>query len=430
MNTLGIRREDKSKWEKRAPLAPDHVKELAEKHGIQTILQPSEIRVFSDDEYRQAGAKISEEISECNLIVAVKEIPTKLLRENRNYMYFSHTIKGQSYNMAMLKRLLELGCSLLDHEKVTDEKGRRLVLFGYHAGLAGMVESLYALGQRFKVEGFNTPFADVAQPYTYGSLEKIEDHLRELAGRMAQELPKELGPIVVGVSGYGNVSLGAQHILDLLAPETIEPEALSGQLEPGKLYKVVFKEKHMVAPKDPGQAFELQTYFDHPEGFRPTFRPYLDHLTMLVNCIYWEDRYPRLVTNDDLRELYSDKNTPKLRVIGDISCDVEGSIQATVKATQPDVPSFVFDPKAEKAIDGFEGQGPVIMSVDNLPCELSREATISFGQALTPLLLGTVKADFTSPFDELTMPDPMKRSVIVHRGELTPSFQYLEQFIL
>lgn len=426
---LGIRREDKSEWERRAPLAPKHVQALKEQ-GITTVIQPSPIRVFTDDEYRQAGAIVDEDLSGCNLIVAVKEIPTKLLEEGKSYLYFSHTIKGQPYNMPMLRRLLELRCTLLDHEKITDEQGRRLVLFSYHAGLAGMLDSLWSLGQRLKYEGFETPFSAIKMAYEYGTLATAEAHLREIAEVLAKDgLPKKLGPVVVGLSGYGNVSRGAQRILDLLRPVDVSPEELASTPEAGKLYKVVFKEEHMVAPKDSSEAFELQTYFDHPERFRSTFAGHLDHLTMLVNCIYWEERYPRLVTNERLRELYAEGATPRLRVIGDISCDIDGAIQATVKPTQPDNPVYVYDAVAEKALDGVEGRGPVIMAVDNLPCELSKEATESFGDALTPLLPGSARADYEKSFDELDLPAPMKRAVIAHQGELTPTFRYIEEFL-
>jgi len=426
---LGIRREDKSRWERRAPLAPEHVRQLREQHGVTTVVQPSSIRVFPDAEYRDAGAVIDEDLSSCNLVVAVKEIPTPLLRPGMAYMYFSHTIKGQAHNMPMLRRLVDLGCSLLDHEKVIDDQGRRLVLFGVHAGLAGMIDSLWALGRRLELEGATTPLIRIGQAHTYPSLAAAEEQLREAGRALARDgLPSSLGPVVIGLAGYGNVSRGAQHVVDLLQPHAVAPEELDG-LAPGKLYKVVFREEHMVEPAVEGEQFDLQTYFAHPVRFRPTFARFLDHLTVLVNCIYWDARYPRLVTKADLRRLYAQGASPRLRVIGDISCDVDGSVEATVKTTQPDAPVYVFDPQAERAIDGFEGRGPVIMAVDNLPCELPREATLSFGSALAPFIPGAVTADFGSSFDELRLPAELKRALILHRGTLTPGYEYLDSYL-
>jgi len=150
---IGIRREDKNRWERRVPLIPKHVKELIESHGIDVTLQPSSIRIFSDEEYLQAGAKIQEDLSACHIIFAVKEIPADFFQPGKTYVFFSHTIKGQKKNMPMLKRMMELGCNLIDYEKVIDEKGRRLIFFGRHAGLAGMIDTLWALERRLTWEG-------------------------------------------------------------------------------------------------------------------------------------------------------------------------------------------------------------------------------------------------------------------------------------
>ena len=428
--TLGIRREDKSQWERRAPLAPYHVKALLEEHGIRTVIQPSQIRVFTDDEYRAAGAVVDEDLSSCNLVVAVKEIPIAQLRPGGRYLYFAHVIKGQPYNMPMLRHLLDEGCTLLDHEKIVDENGRRLVLFSYHAGLAGMIDSLWALGRRLASKGIETPLAQVEMAYQYGTLDRAEEAMAAVGEALADKgFSESLGPVVVGLAGYGNVSRGAQRILGHLNPERITPEELGEELKPGRLYQVIFEERHMAAPREPGEAFDLRTYYRHPERFEGIFEQYLDHLTMLVNCIYWEDRYPRLVTLDRLRADWSRPEPPKLEVIGDISCDIGGAIEATVKPTQPDAPVYVYDPIAGEPIEGVEGRGPVIMAVDNLPCELPRESTTSFGDALAPLLPEAVKADWSVALDELSIPEPLRRAVIVHKGELTPSFRYLEKYL-
>jgi saccharopine dehydrogenase (NAD+, L-lysine-forming) len=146
---IGIRREDKNIWERRAPLNPDHVRKLVAQ-GIEVLVQPSPIRTFPDQAYRQAGATISEDLSSCPMVFAIKEIPPHQFVAGHAYMYFAHVIKGQAHNMPMLQRLLDLRCTLIDYEKVTDEAGKRLIFFGRHAGLAGMIDSLWALGRRLK----------------------------------------------------------------------------------------------------------------------------------------------------------------------------------------------------------------------------------------------------------------------------------------
>jgi alpha-aminoadipic semialdehyde synthase len=431
MATIGIRREDRSHWERRTPITPDQVKVLREKHNIQVWVQPSTIRVFTDDEYRQAGAKITEDLSPCAVVFAVKEIPASFFTQDRTYVFFSHTIKGQSHNMPMLRRLLDLGCQLIDYEKIVDG-GKRVVFFGRYAGLAGMIDSLWALGRRLEWEGIANPFRSIDQSYRYNTLEEAKEAVRR-AGEAIKTagLPKSLVPLVVGFAGYGAVSKGAQEILDLLPFEEVSMDdlpAVAHEAKADRVYKAVFKEEDMVEPKDPNGVFELQDYYDHPEKYQGVFERHLPHLTVLVNCIYWDARYPRLVTKANLWDLYA-AGEPRLKVIGDISCDVDGSIEFTVKATTPGNPVFVYDPAADKAVDGVEGNGTVVLAVDNLPCELPRESSTAFGESLMPLLPKIVSADYTVPLEELDLPQSLKEALIVYQGELTPQYRYLEEYL-
>jgi alpha-aminoadipic semialdehyde synthase len=425
MYLIGIRREDKNLFERRVPLVPADVADLGQRHGVKVTLQPSSRRVFSDEEYLSAGAAVVEGLEACPIILGVKEIPPERLSSCKTYLFFSHTIKGQAHNMPLLRRLLELGCTLIDYEKIVDETGRRLVFFGRHAGLAGMIDTLWALGQRLSLEGLQTPFARLMPAHRYGSLDEAKLEIARVGEDLRRAgLPAALRPLTFGVTGYGNVSLGAQEILDLLQPCSVEPAELSHlpHADPA-IYKAVFREEHLAEPA-PGRPFDLQDYYQRPEEYRPVFARYLAHLSVIVNCIYWEARYPRLVTIDALRQLYAGP-LPRLRVIGDISCDVDGSIEATVRATDPDHPVYVYDLESGQARDGFEGAGPVILAVENLPAELPREASLDFSTALRSFIFRLAAADFTAPLDQAGLPDPLRRAVIAYRGELTPSFAYL-----
>lgn len=432
--TIGIRREDKSEWERRAPLVPDDVKDLVAGHGIAVVVQPSANRIFPDEEYAAAGARVQEDLSPCRVIFGVKEVPPQLLLPGKTYVYFAHVIKGQPYNMPMLKRLLDLGCTLIDYEKVTDEKGRRLIFFGRHAGWAGMLDSLWALGRRLAWEGVPNPFTAIAQAHTYPDLQAARQAVQEVGHRIQQEgLPPTLAPLVVGFAGYGNVSRGAQEIFDLLPVREVEPDEL-GDLFEGNggrftVYKVVFKEAHTVEPMSPGSDFDLQDYYAHPERYRARFPVYLPYLTVLVNAIYWEPRYPRLVTKADLTRLFSQTEHPRLRVIGDISCDIEGGIECTVKCTDPGNPVYVYDPLTEQITDGYAGKGVVVLAVDILPTELPREASVDFSAVLKQFAPVIACADYTVPFEELALPPEIKRAVIAYQGELTPNYQYLKRYL-
>lgn len=432
---IGIRREDKSKWEGRVPLIPQDVKELREVHGIDVTLQPSPIRIFPDDEYLHVGARIQEDLSACPVVFAVKEIPIRFFQPGKTYVFFSHVIKGQKQNMPMLKRMMELKCNLIDYEKVADQKGRRLIFFGRHAGLAGMIDTLWALGKRLSWQGISNPFSEIKNAYKYKTLKEANESVSRAKEQIKKSgLPPQLTPLVFGVTGYGHVSLGAQEILDLLPHKQIDPDeifSLKGESDFSRkhVYKVVFKEEHLVEPISPTGRFELQDYYDHPQKYRSQFEKFIPHLIALVNCIYWDERYPRLVTKRYLKEAFDKKEDFRLRVIGDISCDIEGSIECTVRETQPDNPVYVCNPAEEQVTDGYEGKGVVILAVDNLPCEIPRRASIDFSHALKPFVPQIAKVDFSVGFDQLALPVSIKKAVILHHGKLTPDYHYIQDFL-
>ncbi len=431
---IGIRREDKNEWERRTPLTPGDVSALVKKR-IEIWLQPSSIRIFPDDKYRDAGAVISEDLSSCPVILAVKEIPIGFFEPGKTYVFFSHTIKGQEQNIPMLKKMMDLKCQLIDYELITDDKGRRLIFFGRHAGLAGMIDTFRALGKRLAWEGIPTAFSEIKMAHEYESLEDAISRIADVADRIKREyLPSTLSPLICGFAGYGNVSQGAQEIFDLLPYEEITPSEIDKMASAKKevkdrLFKVVFKEGDMVEPVDPAGTFDLQDYYTNPQNYRSRFESYLPYLTILVNCIYWDPRYPRLVTLDYLKRAYSDSDAPSLRIIGDISCDIEGSIQCTVKVTDPGNPVYVYNPLDSAVTDGVEGIGPVLMAVDNLPCELPKEASEFFGRTLTPFIPRLASTVFDVPFENLDLPDEFRRAAILHKGELTPGYEHLRRYL-
>lgn len=435
MNTIAIRREDKNRWERRVPLTPVQVSTLVQEHELSLVVQSSAIRTFPDAEYQAAGATVQEDIAAAEVVLAIKEIPIELLEPDKTYLFFSHTIKGQPHNMPLLRRLLELNCQLIDYERVLDEQNRRLIFFGEQAGLAGMIDTLSVLGQRLAWEGIDTPLATIRPTYEYPDLAAARLGIREVGQRIVEEgFPLTLTPLVFGVAGYGNVSRGAQTVLDLLPIRQIAPAELPGlarreELDRNVIYKVVFQESDTVEPLVANQPFDLQEFLKHPERYRSKFEIYWPHLTVLVNCIYWDTPYPRLLTKEAARRIYLAETPPRLRVVGDISCDIEGAIEPTVKATEPDQASFRWDPVTDTALDGVAGHGPVIMAVDNLPCELPLESSSSFGETLLPFIPALADCDFSLEFDACELPPELKRATIVYHGELTPDYRYLEKFL-
>jgi alpha-aminoadipic semialdehyde synthase len=460
-NVIGIRLEDKNKWESRTPIIPNHVKEIIDTESLEFIVQTSAIRAFSDEIYQEAGAQITPDLKDANVIFAIKEIPEKLLEEEKVYIFFSHTIKGQKYNMPMLKRILDLNATLntikgqkynmpmlkrildlnatlIDYERIVDEKGFRKIFFGNYAGLAGMNQALWAFGQRVKNQhGIETPFLKLKHTYEYNGLERMNDAISEVGKEIEEQgLHPELVPLIVGFAGYGNVSQGAQLVLDLLPVIELNPKELrdffvnrTDEFSSKNVYKVVFKEEHMVTSKT-GDPFDLQDYYEHGSSkYKGVFEEYIEYLSILMNGIYWSEKYPRLLSNQHAEDMFQSKIPVRLEVIGDISCDIEGGIEPTLMATKPDNPVFIYNPFTKKGTIGLSGDGLAIMAVDNLPCELPRESSSNFSETLKPFIPIIAQADYTKPFAELDLPPIVKNAVITHQGQLTPNYEYLEEFL-
>ncbi len=431
---IGIRHEDKYAMERRTPITPEHARKLVRDHGLRVVAETSPKRIFSDLEYTDAGAMVAPNLKQCDVIFGVKEIPEKAFEAGKSYVFFSHVIKGQAYNMPMLKKMMDLGCNLIDYERMVDDQNKRLIFFGKYAGLAGMINSLWSLGQRLKEYGYSdNPFLKIKQACNYASLDEAKQAVSAVGRLIAENgLPDEMRPLTIGFTGYGNVSIGAQEIAHLLPSKEITPTQLL-ELRKRKrhpkniIYKVVFKEHHISKRKD-GGTFDLHDYYTNPESYENNFEQYIPHLSVLMNCMYWDDRYPRIVTKQYLKELFS-QGRPRLTVIGDITCDPDGSIECTHKGTAIEDPVFVYDPLTDKPAMGFTGNGILVMAVDILPSELPKDSSITFADALFPFIKPIAEADFNKSYDEIQLPGAIKKALILHKGKLTKDYEYISKYI-
>ncbi len=433
--TICIRREDKNKWEKRTPLIPSHAKYLKKKYGVKICVQPSQIRIFKDSDYSDNEIELVNDMNHCSIILALKEIPEELIMKDKIYLFFSHTAKGQSRNMPMLKKLKQQKCTLIDYEKITDRKGRRLIFFGTQAGQSGMIETLCALGKRLDTEGIPNPFSQIKQPFQYTHLGEAKKHIKKIGAVIKEKgLVSGIVPFVCGFSGYGHTSKGAQEIFDILPHKEVDAEDLDAFMNSSghknnRLYKVVFKEVDMVEPKDNKNPFDLLDYYKNPEKYRSRFSKYLKHLTLLINCIYWEPKYPKFIKYSDLKALFQAQTNPRLRIIGDISCDIEGSIECTQYSTTPENPTYLFDPIEGKIKSNEQGRGIAVMSIDNLPAEIPLESSVFFSKTLKTFIPQIDHADYSVEFDKCELPEPIKKAVILYKGEFTTNFKYMEEYI-
>jgi hypothetical protein len=226
MKKLLIRAEDKNRWERRAPIVPTDLADILEATGARAFVEVSDKRFFGMDQYAAAGAASCEGMADGEVILGVKEIPVEKILDNKTYLFFSHTIKGQKDNMPLLQRIIDSGSTLIDYEKITDDQGRRLIYFGPYAGDAGAIDILSLMGEHWADKGIDTPFAAVRRAHQYDSVEAAREHLAEI-GRTIQKdgLPRELCPFTIGILGYGNVSKGAQQIFDCLPTERVAADA-------------------------------------------------------------------------------------------------------------------------------------------------------------------------------------------------------------
>lgn len=430
---IGIRVEDKYIMERRAAIVPDHVKLLKEKFGINCVVESSSKRIFSDDEYAISGAAIEDNLEGVPVIFGVKEMPLDIFKAGNTYIFFSHTVKGQPHNMPELKKMVENKVNLIDYEKMVDENGRRTVFFGRFAGLAGVINTLWGFGKQLELQGVDNPFLDLRQAYHYHSLNEAIKVLSEIKEYILRNgLPPEITPMTICITGYGHVGNGIREMLNFLPIEEITPaELLSMKTEEysnKKVYIAVFKEKDLVRPKDENGVFELSDYYTNPSKYISDFDKYIPHLTIVFNGMYWDKRYPKLITINYLKRNYHPDF--KLKFIGDISCDPNGSIETTRVCTTIEQPVFTYDPLKDEYFKGFHNKGISTLAVDILPSELPRESSIAFSEAIFNYIPSIVNCDFDEDFERLDLIYPVKKALILHKGKFTPEYKYMEKYIL
>uniref|UniRef100_A0A8C6SNZ0 Aminoadipate-semialdehyde synthase n=1 Tax=Neogobius melanostomus TaxID=47308 RepID=A0A8C6SNZ0_9GOBI len=427
---MAIRREDINAWERRAPLAPRHVKELTHA-GVKVLVQPSNRRAIHDKYYMKAGAIIQEDISEASLIVGVKRMPEDLVIPRKTYAFFSHTIKAQEANMALLEDLLKKEVRLIDYEKMVDPNGFRIVAFGQWAGVAGMINILHGLGLRFLALGHHTPFMHIGMAHNYRNVSQAIQAVRDCGYEISVGLmPKSIGPVTFCFTGTGNVSKGAQDIINELPVEYVEPHELKDVSETGdmtKVYATVLSRHHHVMRKSDG-VYDPLEYENHPELYTSHFRTSVaPYTTCLINGIYWDRHTPRLLRRSDAQKLMRppknslpcNKGSPalphKLLAICDISADTDGSIEFMNVCTTINKPFCLYDADQHIDNDSVEGNGFLMCSIDNLPAQLPIEATEYFGDHAS------------RPLDEEEFSPQVRDAVITSNGKLTPKFEYIDK---
>ncbi|KAI1888437.1 hypothetical protein AGOR_G00185130 [Albula goreensis] len=433
-SVMAIRREDINVWERRAPLAPRHIKEITNA-GHKVLVQPSNRRAIHERYYEKAGAIIQEDISEASLIIGVKRPPEEKVIPKKTYAFFSHTIKAQEANMGLLDDILKKEVRLIDYEKMVDANGFRIVAFGQWAGVAGMINILHGLGLRFLALGHHTPFMHIGMAHNYRNVSQAVQAVRDCGYEISLGLmPKSIGPLTFVFTGTGNVSKGAQEIINELPCEFVEPHELkevSMSGETSKVYATVLSRHHHLVRKSDG-VYDPLEYENHPELYTSHFR---DSVSNPVSVPFLKESPPTLELDAQRlmrpveRSALVTEGSPdlphRLLAICDISADSGGSIEFMTECTTIDKPFCMYDADQHIDHDSVEGPGILMCSIDNLPAQLPIEATEYFGDRLSPYIWEMLPSNATRPLDQEDYSPQVRDAVITSNGKLTPKFEYI-----
>ncbi len=394
---IGILKETKVPVDRRTPLTPQAAVELLKQYPEFNITaQSSDIRCYSDDEYTGSGIPVKNDMSDCDLLVGVKEVAISTLIPGKTYMFFSHTAKKQPHNRKLLQEVVRNKITLIDYEYLTGNDNVRLVAFGRWAGIVGAYNGLRAFGIR------NGLF-DL----------KPAHKCHEMTG-MLEELKKvKLPPVKILITGGGRVAQGALETLAPLGYKRVNP---AGFLEKNFNEPVICQlEPWDYVRRTDGEDFDLQHFFYYPEEYESVFYPYSTVTDLFIPCHYWDPKSPVFLRREDyLRPDF------RISVIADVSCDVGGPVASTIRASTIDKPFYGYDPARGVEADPFDNNNVTVMAVDNLPGELPRDASREFSERLAE----SVFPAFLNDRDGI-----IERATIVREGGLTRNFSYLEDYL-
>ncbi|MGI4886365.1 MAG: NAD(P)-dependent oxidoreductase [Janthinobacterium lividum] len=399
MLKIGLLREGKTPPDRRVPLTPKKCAEAqATFPGLQIVVQSSPLRSYADQEYRDLGLDVRDDVADCDVLLGVKEVPVAQLLPGQTYLFFSHTIKEQPANQALLRAALDRGITLIDYELITNARGERVVAFGRYAGIVGAYNGLLTYGRKHGLFALKPAHACV-------DLDDMQEEYFKV---------KALPPIKIAVTGTGRVAQGALEVLDRVGIRRVSVydylyhdfrEPVYAQLGSGDYNR-----------RRDGRVWDTPDFHRHPEAYESTFGLFAPVTDLLIACAFWHPAAPRLFELADTRG-------PNFRIntIADVTCDVNGSVPVTQRNTSIPAPAFDYDPATGALAPPYAGpQNITVMAVDNLPCELPRNASRDFGRQLL---------DHVFPqFFNGDAGGVLARATIAQGGELTERFGYLAEY--
>ncbi|MDD2675172.1 alanine dehydrogenase [Flavobacterium petrolei] len=395
---FGIIKERKNPPDRRVVFSPDELTRLKQQHQNVTVkVERSDIRVFTDSQYENLGIELTDDISDCDILFGVKEVPIENLIPNKTYFFFSHTIKKQPYNRKLLQAILEKKIDLYDYETIVDANNRRLIGFGRYAGIVGAYNSIRAFGIKFEL--FKLPKAE-----TLAGKEALITHLKRVV----------LPPLKFVITGTGKVGNGAKEILDAIKIKEVSVENYLNKNYTQPVYTQIDVLDYN--KRKDGQFLDFTDFYQNPNEYVSDFERFTKVSDIYISGHFHANEAPVILT----REMLQSKDC-KIKVVADVSCDVNGPIACTLRSSTIAEPLYGYFPNEDKEVEVFHPAAIVVMAVDNLPCELPKDASEGFGEMV---LEHVIPAFFNKDKDGI-----LQRAKITENGKLTPRFSYLQDYV-
>lgn len=395
---IGIIKEGKTPSDERVPLSPQQCKEVNEKMpSLEVVVQKSDVRRFKDEEYAQLGITLVDDVVDCDVLMGVKEVPIPQLIPNKTYFYFSHTIKKQPYNRGLLQEMMRKNIRMIDYEAITDESGRRLIGFGRYAGVVGAYNTFYAYGMR-------TNTYELKRAYLCDDRKEMEGELKKVS------LPNNYKIVI---TGGGRVAGGIEEILNVLNISKVTPDEFLTQTFEHPVYTQLGVTDYNQRKDD--KPFTNTDFFEHPTEFNSHFFRFAKVADMYISGHFWDEEAPFIFTREDAK-------SPEfnIKVVGDVSCDIDGPVACTLRPSTIKSPLYGYHAITEKETDFNQEDTITVMAVDNLPCELPKDASEDFGRELIENVLPYLINDDRKILQNAT---------ICENGDLTPPYEYLRDYV-
>ena len=397
---IGIIREGKVPSDRRVALLPQQCVEVMNQYPhVEIFVQPSDVRCITNKEYVAVGIPLKEDLSACDILLGIKEVPIHQLIAHKTYLFFSHTIKMQPHNQKLLQAIVEKSITMIDYEALRNTHEKRIIAFGYFAGIVGAYNTFLLLGKKYEL-------------YKLKSAYKCFD-----IAELISELKKVTIPTLkIVLTGAGRVGNGAELILKEMNIQKVSPnDFLTKKYDHSVYTQIVSCDYNQANDKD--KAWDTEDFHAHPEQYHSTFMPYAQVADVLIAGAYWDQRAPKLFTTEQSRgEDFS------IRLISDITCDINGSIPSTVKSTNIYDPAYDFNPFTSDIGAPFsDPRNITVMAIDNLPCEIPRNASEDFGNQLIKNVLPDL---LKQPYGDL-----IQRCALTLNGKLGLGFEYLRGYL-